>query len=177
MDYQDIKEFFKDTIGYILVVGIVILIIVYVFTFSQVVGPSMSPTLNEGDITVLLKSHYKIFDVKRTDVISFTYDEGKYLIKRVIGLPGDKIIIKDNKVYINDEELEEAYLPDDVVNEDFKLEDLGYDKVPDGYYFCLGDNRIDSMDSRDSRVGLVNIKDIKGKIVFKLFPFNEMRGL
>lgn len=177
MDYQDIKEFIHDIIGYIIVIGIVILIIVYVFTFSQVVGPSMNPTLNEGDITVLLKSHYLLFDVKRSDIISFTYDEGKYLIKRVIGLPGENVYIKNNKVYINNKELDEKYLPDDIINEDFSLNDLGYEKIPEGYYLCLGDNRTNSMDSRDSRVGLVNIKNIKGKIVFRVFPFNGMRGL
>ena len=125
MDYRDIKEFLSDSFKYILLIAGVILVIVYIFTFQQVVGPSMNMTLESGDITVLLKSHYKIFNVKYGDIISFEYSGSKYLIKRVIGLPGDTIEFKDNTLYRNGEVIEEPYLKD-VTTDDFNLSELEY---------------------------------------------------
>ena len=102
MDLRDINEFAKDTFRYILTAGAVFFVIIYVVTLQQVVGPSMDSTLKNQDIVILSKSHYKLFYMKRFDVIAFNYADTKYLIKRVIGLPGDKVEYKNNTLYIND---------------------------------------------------------------------------
>ena len=175
MDWLDIKEFINDTFKYFLVGVFVLLTIIYIFTFTQVVGPSMNPTLNNGDITILIKANYRFVSVKRGDIVSVKFADSKYLIKRVVGLPGEKLEFKDNNLYINGQILEEKYLNDSVITKDFSLTYLNVDSIPTGYYLVLGDNRGDSMDSRDRRVGLVKKSDIIGKVVFRLFPFNGMK--
>jgi len=102
MVWLEIKEFIKDSAKIVIVVVIALLIMVYVFSITQVVGPSMDPTLSEGNILILNKIKYKFSDVKRGDIISLKNPTHKYLIKRVIGMPGDAIRIEDNILYINE---------------------------------------------------------------------------
>lgn len=175
MDWLDIKEFMNDTFKYFIVAIIVLLTIIYVFTFTQVIGPSMDPYLKDGDITVLFKANYRFMKVARGDVISVKYIDAKYLIKRVVGLPGETIEFKDNILYINGIVYNETYLGNTVVTKDFTLVKLGVTVIPKDYYLVLGDNRTNSLDSRDKRVGLVKKSDIIGKVVFALFPFNQIK--
>ncbi len=172
MDLRDIKEFTKDTLSYILTAGVVLFVIIYVVTLQQVVGPSMDSTLKNQDIVLLSKSHYKLFDVKRFDVIAFSYADTKYLIKRVIGLPGDKVEYKNNILYINDEQIEEEFLEGHKTT-DFTTARLGYDTIPEGKYLVLGDNRENSLDSRS--FGLIDEKDILGKVSIKIWPIYEIK--
>ena len=174
MDWLEIKEFFKDAFKYILLIIFILFLIMYVVTLTQVIGPSMSPTLNNNDVVILDKVVYRFKSIKRGDIISFNYEETKYLIKRVIGLPGERVEIKDNTIYIDDMILEELYIDSKEVY-DFSLSDLGYDKIPDDCYLVLGDNRENSLDSRDSKVGLVNKKDIIGKVQVRIWPINRFR--
>ena len=81
----------------------------------------------------------------------------------------------DNKLYIIGTYYEEKYLGDDIVTDNFQLEELNYTTIPDDMYLVLGDNRGDSMDSRDSDVGLIPKKDIYGKVRFKIWPINEFK--
>jgi signal peptidase I len=171
MDWLDFKEFIKDSFVYIATFAVVILILVYIVSLTQVVGPSMDKTLGDGDITVVSKIHYLIFKIKRGDIISFKYDDTKYLIKRIIGLPGDKIEYKEGQLYVNDELSEESYIYDNPDKTNVLTKDFGI--VPDDYYFVLGDNRDDSLDSRF--IGNVPKEDIIGKIIFRLFPFHRMK--
>lgn len=173
MDLRDVKEFCIDTSKYIFTIFVVIFIIVYVATVQQVVGSSMSPTFENKDILILNKLHYRFFDIKRFDVVSLEYDDTKYLIKRVIGLPGDKIEYKNNVLYINGEAYEEEFLNDDVITNDFSITDLGYEVIPEDMYLVLGDNRGDSLDSRD--IGLITRKDILGKVNIRIWPINKIR--
>lgn len=173
MDLRDVKEFCIDTSKYIFTIFVVIFIIVYVATVQQVVGSSMSPTFENKDILILNKLHYRFFDIKRFDVVSLEYDDTKYLIKRVIGLPGDKIEYKNNVLYINGEAYEEEFLNDDVITNDFSINDLGYEVIPEDMYLVLGDNREDSLDSRD--IGLITKKDILGKVNIRIWPINKIR--
>lgn len=173
MDFLTIKEFIKDVFKYALVILGVLLIVIYIVTLEQVVGPSMSPTLKDGDIVILNKFSYKFNDIKRGDIVSLNYADTKYLIKRVIGLPGEYVAIKDNKVYIGDKILKEYYLKD-VEMKDFTLNDLGYDVIPKNKYLVLGDNRGNSLDSRDQKVGLIDKKDIVGKVKLRIWPLNKM---
>ncbi len=175
MDFRGIKEFIKDTFGYVLVIVAVILIANYVVTLQQNVGPSMQPTLNSGDVLLLNKTAYKLGEVKRNDVIAFLYADTKYLVKRVIGLPGEKIEYKDNVLYINDKAYNENFLDGDVMTTDFKMEDIkGCEDgvIPEDTYLVLGDNRGDSMDSRD--IGVIKKDDIMGKTTLRIWPFTNL---
>ena len=94
------------------------------------------------------------------------------LVKRVIGLPGESIECKDNELYINGEKIDDYSTSR---TGDFSLKEL-YDveKLPDGYYFVMGDNRTKSSDSRDYRIGLIKKEDIVGTTSFRLFPFTKI---
>ena len=170
MDLRDVKEFLIDTTKYLLTAGSVIFIILYVVTIQQVVGPSMSSTLESQDIVLLSRSHYRLFDMKRFDVIAFEYADTKYLIKRVIGLPGDKVEYKNNTLYVTDEIVEEDFL-DGHQTENFSLVSMGYETIPEGKYLVLGDNRENSLDSRS--FGLIDEEDILGKVSIKIWPIFE----
>ncbi len=170
MDFRDVKEFIKDFIKIAILVVIIFCVYMFVISMQQVVGSSMNNTLNNGDMVLLFKAKYKFSDVKRFDVVSFNYEDTKYLIKRVIGLPGEHIEYKDNKLYINGNYVEEER---DFETDDFKLEDLGYDVIPDDMYFVLGDNRENSLDSRE--IGLIKKEDIIGKVIVRLWPISGIK--
>ncbi len=175
MDWLGIKEFFKDTFKYLFIIVFVLFLVIYIITLQQVVGPSMSPTLNSGDVVFLDKISYRFIDIKRNDIVALYYADSKYLIKRIVGMPGDKIEFKDNQLYVNDEIVSEDYLADDTITNDFKLSDIGYTTIPEDMYLVLGDNREDSLDSRDEKVGLIPKKNILGKVRIKIWPLNEIK--
>ena len=143
---------------------------------------SMEDTLRENDYMIMYRLAYKNHEPERGDIIIFqstlvNEDSGrdKLLIKRVIGLPGDEIKISDGMVYINGDAYHEDYLKDGYTPAfEIPAEGETY-TVPDGTYFCMGDNRAGSVDSRRSEVGVVDRDDIKGKVVVRLFPFNRIR--
>ncbi|MCI5879347.1 MAG: signal peptidase I [Bacillales bacterium] len=167
MDWLDIKEFIKDSIKYILFVLTIIIIAVYVIGFNQVIGSSMNPTLNNNDVLILDKLVYRLKNIKRYDIVAINDEQSKYIVKRVIGLPNDKVVFKDNILYINDEK----------ITEDYKIgttEDLEV-IVPKDMYFVLGDNRENSSDSRDKKIGFIKKENILGKIRIKLWPFNKFK--
>lgn len=170
MDLRDIKEFVKDFIKVAILIIVVFAIYMWVIGMQQVVGTSMNHTLENGDMVLLYKAGYKISDIKRFDVISFYYDETKYLIKRVIGLPGEHIAYKDNKLYVNGEYIEEER---DFITEDFDLKELGYDVIPEDMYFVLGDNRGNSLDSRE--IGLVKKEDVIGEAIARVWPIIDFK--
>ena len=172
MDWLSIRELLIDTFKLVIVVFIILFLMIYVVSVTQVVGSSMKSTLNDGDVLILSKASYRIFDVKRGDIISLDYEDTKYLIKRVIGLPGDSIEIIDNVLYINGEVYEEDYLDEGLDYPDFHLSDLGYDTIPEDMYLVLGDNREDSLDSRD--IGLISKDSVNGKIVLRIWPINKI---
>lgn len=173
MDWLDIREFLLDSIKYMIIIIIIMFIIFYVASIAQVVGDSMSPTLKNGEVFILNKMKYRFSEVKRSDIISLQYADTKYLIKRVIGLPGEKIEIKNNTLYINDKKYKEDYLKEDLSYEDFSLRTLGYEVIPKDMYLVLGDNRENSLDSRE--IGLIKRKDINGKISLRFWPINRIR--
>ena len=90
------------------------------------------------------------------------------MVKRIIGLPGEGLEIKDNKIYINGEIIND-YVTSVSMN-DFKLEEIGYNIIPENMYFVMGDNRENSLDSRNFRVGLVKKEDVVGKKILRLWP-------
>jgi signal peptidase I len=170
MDLRDIKEFIKDSLKYLIVVAIVFFIALFVVSFEQVIGPSMKGTLDAGDVTIVNKLVYKFRTIKRNEIVSINQKD-KIMVKRVIGLPGEHIEYKDNKLYVNGSLILENNIS--VETKDFKLEDIGYETIPKDMYFVLGDNRTNSSDSRE--FGLVKKDEIIGKIVMRLYPFSKIK--
>ena len=141
----------------------------YVGQKTMVEGSSMAPTLENGDILVVDKISYRLTDPKRFDVVVFRYlyKEDSYYIKRVIGLPGETVQIKDGYVYINGTKLEEDFGSDVMNNPGRAIQPvtLGADE-----YFVLGDNRNISSDSRDPSVANVAKEQIVGKAILRVYP-------
>lgn len=160
------KKIIKDIYPYIIILIIVILVKSYLITPVQVNGDSMYNTLYDNDIMILNKIGYKFDNIKRFDIVVIDYND-KYLIKRVIGLPGEKVKIADNKLYINDEYVEEYFLDTSVITDDYELNGV----IPEGYYFVMGDNREISLDSR--RLGVFSKDQIEGKATLTIFPFTR----
>ena len=154
----------KELIGYVIVIIVVLLVKQFIITPIRVNQNSMNNTLFDKDIMILNKISYRFVDIKRFEIVVIKKNN-EYLIKRVIGLPGEKIEYKDNKLYVNDKIVEENFNHKNT--EDYKLENT----IPDNYYFVVGDNRPDSLDSR--YFGLVKKDEILGKTNLVLFPFNH----
>ena len=159
-------------IQYTITIIVVIFICVYMVSLQQVVGSSMNSTLKDGDITLLNKFGYHFFEIKRNDIVSIDYNDTKYLVKRIIGLPGEKIEYKDNILYVNDIGYYEKFLNEGTTTKDFSIKDLGYDVIPEHMYLVLGDNREDSLDSRE--IGLIKEEDIEGKVFLRMWPLNKI---
>lgn len=155
----------KEIIPYIIVVVMVIIIRTYIITPVRVDGTSMYPTLENNQILLLKKFDKKI---ERFELIVIEYDYTK-LIKRVVGLPGEHVKYVDNSLYINDKLIKEDFI--DTTTKDFDLSSLGVDVIPEGYYFVMGDNRNNSIDSRT--IGLISKDEILGTTSFSIFPFNR----
>lgn len=172
MDWLSIREFIIDFVKLIIVIVVILFLMIYVVSITQVVGNSMHSTLENGEVLILNKFKYRFMDIERGDIISLQYADTKYLIKRVIGLPGDSVSIRDNTLYINGELYVESYLDEGLVYDDFELSSLGYDTIPDDMYLVLGDNREDSLDSRE--IGLIRRDDIIGKVSFRIWPLNKL---
>ena len=175
MDFRELNENIRDVSKYIIVIVIAILLFNYVISFMQIFGPSMNNTLSEGDLIFVSKLHYKIGNVKRGDIIVFEHNGVKNLVKRVIGIPGDKVFIKNNTLYINDQAYEESYLNSDMITYDFNICSLGDCTVPENSYFVLGDNRVNSQDSRE--IGYISKDQIVGKAVMRFWPITSFKKL
>ena len=152
----------KEVIPYIVIVVVVVLIRTFIITPVRVDGDSMKNTLKNGDILLL----YKLSSINRFDIIVLDEEkDNEKIIKRVIGLPGETVAIKKGKIYINDKVIDDEYAYGETTD---------YNKVTlkDDEYFILGDNRLISKDSR--YFGPIKDNEIKGKIVFRLFPFTKI---
>lgn len=175
MDWLSFKEFIKDSLKYIIFIIVVLVIALYVVGLQQVVGPSMQPTLKNNDVVILDKISYRFTDIKRGDIVALYYADTKYLIKRVVGLPGETISFNNNTLYIDDKMYNENYLSKDTITDNFDLSTLGQNKIPEGMYLVLGDNRSNSMDSRNPDVGLIKKENIIGKVRLQIWPLNKFK--
>lgn len=173
MDILDIKEMIKDILKYAILIAVILFVVTYLFSLQQIIGESMEPNLNDSDILILNKIQYRFSDIKRGDIVAVRFEDTNYLVKRIVGLPGEKISFKNNLLYINDEPYQEPYLIENVVTDDFSLQELGFEEIPEDYYFVLGDNRENSSDSRE--LGLVAKKDILGKTILRIWPLNGIK--
>ena len=157
-----IKKICKEYLPYVVVIILVLIFKANFFSPVKVNGASMDDTLKDKEILLLNIIDYKINDIKRYDIV-VVKTEKEFLIKRVIGLPGDIIRRVDNKLYINDKEIKEKYAKGKT--SDFEI------KVRKGEYFVLGDNREVSLDSR--YFGTFKKDEIVGKTTHVIYPFNK----
>lgn len=158
------KKIIKEIIPYIMIIIFVAFIRTFVVTPVRVDGESMKPTLSNSEILMLEK-----FDktYKRFDIIVFNNGSDK-LVKRIIGMPGERVEIKNNKLYINGKYMKEPFKHKDT--DDYELDEV----IPKNSYFVLGDNRGNSLDSRFGVVGFVPRKNIKGTVSFSLYPLKKV---
>ncbi len=159
------KKFINDLIPYIIIVIVVVLFRTFIMTPAVVDGLSMYDTLNDHDIVIINKIVMKTNNINRFDIVVLKNNtDGDKIIKRIIGLPGEKIEYKDNKLYINGEEIEDNFKTNETT--DFTAE------TKENEYFVLGDNRELSKDSR--YLGNFKKENIIGKVDFRFYPFDKL---
>ncbi|MCD7834194.1 MAG: signal peptidase I [Lachnospiraceae bacterium] len=151
----------------IIVAAVSVLLATLFLPMLQVAGTSMEPTLSDGDIILLVKTG----KFETGDLIGFYY-QNKLLLKRVIGGPGDYIDIdEDGNVTVNGELLDEPYVTEKSLGET----DITYPyQVPENRYFVMGDNRTTSIDSRSSAIGCIEVDQIVGKVILRVWPLKQI---
>jgi len=164
----------------VLALSVFVLLYLFVAQPNQVKGSSMVPNFTDGEYLLTDKLSYQFSEPQRGDVVVFkapatepcAEDECEY-IKRIIGLPGDKVMVKDNQVYLNGQLLEQKFIPSDFVTEAGSYCQEGVEvTVPQGKYLVFGDNRSHSRDGRE--FGPIDKSLIVGKAFFKYWPINGM---
>lgn len=160
-----------------LAIAVILAAVIRYFLFAPIVvdGLSMMPTLHDQDRMIVNKIGYKIGEPERFDIVVFHATEEKDYIKRVIGLPGDRVEYRDDTLYINGKAYEEPYLDeykntliDGPLTEPFTVEE-----VPKGQLFVMGDNRRYSKDSR--HIGPVSKDEVMGQTSLIYWPLNDIR--
>lgn len=154
----------RSTISTLIVVAAVAVLVATIWMpVLQIYGSSMTPTLQEGDVIISLRGS----KFEKGDLVAF-YLGNKILVKRCIAGPGQWVDIdEDGNVYVDGTQLDEPYLTEKAFG-DCNI-DLPY-QVPDNRYFCMGDHRSTSVDSRHTEIGCVSEEQIVGKIVFRIWP-------
>lgn len=175
------KKIAKKVVGLIIYFLLIFLaawlIVHFVGQRTKVEGPSMEPTLHEGDNLIVDKISYRLHDPERFDIIVFPYQYKKdtYYIKRIIGLPGETVSISDaGIIMIDGEPLVESYGKEVMKDPGLAANPI---ELGDGEYFVLGDNRNDSSDSRTASVGIIERADIIGKTSVRIYPFDKIGTL
>ncbi len=195
-------SYFKELGEWIFTLGVTILVTLFitgnVFAITVIDGESMEPTFHHKDRVFNYKLDYMFSEPKPGDIVilsKYKSDKGilvnviteakdvvknisnrinnkievKYIIKRVIAVSGDTLDIKDGYVYLNGNKLEEDYIK----GQTFERSDFSYPIIiPENHVFVLGDNRENSLDSRI--IGLIEHDQVKGKVVFRLWPFHRI---
>lgn len=171
------KEFRKEMLEIVFLVLLAICISYFIITFigqrTVVRGSSMEPTLHDMDQLIVYKLGYLIHKPQKGDIVVVDvplekrYNKNEKLyIKRLIASEGDKVAVKNKTVYLNGKALEEI----NVIKDGYTYVEFEEQTVPEGYVFVLGDNRVNSRDSRE--LGFIRYKDIKGQAVVRIWPFN-----
>lgn len=159
------------------VVFLAYIISYYALEKTNMIGISMENTLYDGDSIIINKFSYRFTEPKRFDVIVFKQsgrEHNFYNIKRIIGLPGERVQIMDGSIYINGELIEEKINVEPMVNFGLANEEI---LLEENEYFVLGDNRNNSEDSRFASIGNVRQEEIIGKAILRLSPFNFVSKL
>lgn len=157
-----------------LIIAVILAVIIRTFVFQPFYIPSgsMEPTLQIQDRILVNKFGYRFWEPQRGDIVVFKYplNPKKDFVKRLIGMPGERLEIKDSKVYVNNKVISEEYLPPDL-----RFQDFGPVLVPENTYLMLGDNRNNSDDSRVW--GPLPKENIIGKAMFVYWPLDRMKML
>lgn len=169
----------KELLGWVMYIAIIIgatyLIVTFVGQRTRVSGESMESALHSGDNLIVDKISYRFREPERYEIIVFPYkyQENTFYIKRIIGLPGETVQVKDGEVYINGELLGETYGLERI--EEGK-EGLAIDPITLGEdeYFVMGDNRNHSSDSRDPSVGVLTKEDLIGRAWVRIWPLDSI---
>lgn len=167
-----LKDYFIEFFETIVVIGAIFaLIYLFVAQFHKVSGNSMVPTFHSGDFLITEKVSYRFNSPQRGDVIVLKNprDESQDFIKRIIAIPGDTVKVESNIVHVNNEPVNESYLPPDTQTQAgaFLIEGISVKAGPN-QYFVMGDNRDHSSDSRDW--GALTREEIVGKALFRYWP-------
>ncbi|WP_026477723.1 signal peptidase I [Alkaliphilus transvaalensis] len=159
----------------IILAMILAFLVTFLYQPTLVKNFSMRPTLEENDLLIVnnrLMNSNKQPKIGEIIVFKTQFKNSGHkeitMIKRVIALAGDRIIIRDGKVYVNSTQIEEAYLMEPYTDGEIELQ------VPEGKVFVMGDNRAVSLDSRDESIGLIHYHEIIGRARFRIFPFSKM---
>jgi len=155
------------SLSLVLIFGVVRPFIVESFSIPS---GSMEPTLMPGDSVLTLKFYYRLFEPHHGDLVAFKSPEqaGEVLIKRVVGLSGEVVEVRDSVVFVNGEPQKESYVDHRLIDGAY----FGPVKVPEGHLLVMGDNRFNSRDSRD--YGPVPEKDTIGKVVLRFWPLERV---
>lgn len=166
-------------------VGLALIIKAFVLQAFFIPSLSMAPTLEVGDRVLVNKLAYRVGDISRGDIVVFERPASESasnipdLIKRVIGLPGESIVIKENQVWVNGVALDESYLPPGTVTSTattpLKCTDADPCVVPEGNIWVMGDNRPDSKDSRF--FGTIEQSTVVGRAFVLVWPLNRLQLL
>jgi len=167
MDSKLVREIIEWTKS--LAIAGVLAIIIHTFLFAVVIvsGPSMESTLHNNERLIMNKLVYNFSEPEHGDIIVFHATEEDDYIKRVIGIPGDTIQYRNNQLFLNGEAIEEPYLTDTTYTSDF-----GPLEVPEGTVFVMGDNRLNSSDSRI--IGPISEEKIVGRVNLLIWPLNRI---
>ncbi len=167
---NEIRVWTRDLL---IAIGLALVIIVFLYQPVKVEGTSMAPLLSDQERIFINKFVYRFEPIQRRDVVVFWYplDRSKSFIKRVIGLPGESVEIRQGIVYVNGHAILEPYVPTQYED----MSDFGPVRVPKDSYFVMGDHRISSNDSRV--FGPVESKFIYGRAVFAYWPVDHFGSL
>ncbi len=164
----------------VLALSVFVLLYLFIAQPNEVKGNSMLPNFHDGEYLLTDKLSYHLGEPRRGDVVVFkappsepcAEDECEY-IKRIIGVPGDRVMVNEGRVYLNGNLLEETYLPEDIYSEAGAFAIEGVEReIPTGHYLCLGDNRTHSRDGRE--FGPIKRELIVGKAFFKYWPVSQV---
>lgn len=167
---NEIRVWTRDLL---IAIGLALVIIVFLYQPVKVEGTSMAPLLSDQERIFINKFVYRFEPIQRRDVVVFWYplDRSKSFIKRVIGLPGETVEIRQGVVYVNGHAVQEPYVPPQYED----MSDFGPIRVPKDSYFVMGDHRISSNDSRV--FGPVPSEYIYGRAVFAYWPVDHFGSL
>ena len=168
------REIFEWIMVIVVAAAMAFVVRTFIFEPVSVEGSSMLNTLTNGEYMIATKFDYLLGDPERFDIVICDYpntDDGKYRVKRVIGMPGETVELVAGELYINGEHLAQDF--DMTPNEAY----FGPFTVPEGHYFVMGDNRNNSKDSRSTLVGPLERSMIKGHVRAVVFPLGKLRAV
>lgn len=174
------KKYILEWITDITIAGIIVYIITtFALQNMYVLGDSMSPTLQNGEAVLVDKLIYLIKEPSRDDIVAFKHLDGSNaeinFVKRVVGIPGDKIEMINNIIYVNSKPISDTIKTDPNKNLEIRGNMTYPFVVPQGSYFVLGDNIENSIDSRYQQVGIIPQKELIGKILIRIWPLWKLK--